>query len=97
MGKLLWEVGTSLCAQRSDAELTLGLKLQMYGSEQSMHRPSRHSSIDLWVELGRWEKAVERSAVYRLPLASLQEELCAVRARDELSWLHAFAGKGPLP
>jgi hypothetical protein len=97
MGRLLWEVGTRLCTQRSDAELTLGVKLQMYGSEQSLHGPSRDSSISLWVELGHWEKAVERSGVYRWPLASLQEEACEVRARDELAWLHAFAGKGPLP
>jgi hypothetical protein len=53
--------------------------------------------IGLWVELGQWEEAVKQSAYNRWPLASLQEESCEPRARDEHAWLRAFAGKGELP
>lgn len=97
MGRLLWEAGTRLREQRSRLELETGLKLQMYGSELTGHSPTRMDSIGLWVELGQWEEALKRAAWYRWPLASLQEESCEPRARDEHAWLKAFAGKGGLP
>lgn len=97
MGRLLWEVGARLREQRSRVELERGLLLQMYGSELTGHSPTRMESIDLWVELGRWEEALKRSGFKRWPLASLHEECCELRARDEHAWLQAFAGKGELP
>ncbi|PTL83245.1 hypothetical protein [Vitiosangium sp. GDMCC 1.1324] len=97
LGRLLWETGTRLREQRSRLELETGLKLQMYGSELTGHSPTRMDSIGLWVELGQWEEALKRAAWYRWPLASLQEESCEPRARDEHAWLKAFAGKGELP
>jgi hypothetical protein len=97
MGRLLWEVGARLREQRSRPELERGLLLQMYGSELTGHSPTRMESIDLWVELGRWEEALKRSGFKRWPLASLHEEAREPRARDEHAWLRAFAGKGELP
>lgn len=97
MGRLLWEVGTRLREQRSRLELERGLLLQVYGSELTGHSPTRMESIDLWVELGRWEEALKRSGFKRWPLASLHEECCELRARDEHTWLQAFAGRAGLP
>jgi|GEM_PF-1138315 len=97
LGRLLWEVGARLREQRSRLELETGLRLQMFGSELTGHSPTRMDSIALWVELGQWEEAVKQAAFYRWPLASLQEESCDPRARDEHAWLRAFAGKGELP
>jgi hypothetical protein len=97
MGRLLWEVGARLREQRSRLELERGLLLQVYGSELTGHSPTRMESIDLWVELGRWEEALKRSGFKRWPLASLHEESCEPRARDEHTWLKAFAGKAALP
>ena len=92
MGRLLWEVGARLRALHSHRALDLALRLQVFGSEQTGHSPTRLDSISLWVELGRWEKALEQAAFHRWPLASLQEESCEVRARDEHAWMKAFAG-----
>ncbi len=97
MGRLLWEVGARLREQRSRLELERGLLLQVYGSELTGHSPTRMESIDLWVELGRWEEALKRSGFKRWPLASLHEECCELRARDEHTWLQAFAGRSALP
>jgi hypothetical protein len=97
MGRLLWEVGTRLREQHSRVELETGLRLQMYGSELTQHMPTRMDSIGLWVELGQWEEALKRAAWNRWPLASLREEACEPRVRDEHAWLKAFAGKGELP
>ncbi|MCY1082606.1 hypothetical protein [Archangium lansingense] len=97
MGRLLWEVGARLREQRSRLELERGLLLQVYGSELTGHSPTRMESIDLWVELGRWEEALKRSGFKRWPLASLHEESRAPRLYDEHTWLKAFAGKNPLP
>ncbi|HYO71185.1 MAG TPA: hypothetical protein VEU33_34405 [Archangium sp.] len=97
MGQLLWEVGTRLREQQSRLELETGLRLQIYGSELTGHSPTRMESIDLWVELGRWEEALKRSGFKRWPLASLHEEACEPRARDEHAFLKAFAGKSGLP
>jgi hypothetical protein len=97
LGQLLWEVGARLREQRSRLELETGLRLQMFGSELTGHSDTRMDSITLWVELGQWEEAVKQSAYNRWPLASLQEESCEPRARDEHAWLRAFAGKGELP
>ncbi|WP_073565898.1 hypothetical protein [Archangium sp. Cb G35] len=97
MGRLLWEVGTRLREQHSRLELERGLLLQVYGSELTGHSPTRMESIDLWVDLGRWEEALKRSGFKRWPLASLHEESCEPRMRDEHTWLKAFAGKNELP
>ncbi|WP_375768595.1 hypothetical protein NR798_44105 [Archangium gephyra] len=97
LGRLLWEVGARLREQHSRLELERGLLLQVYGSELTGHSPTRMESIDLWVELGRWEEALKRSGFKRWPLASLHEEACGPRARDEHAWLQAFAGKAALP
>ncbi|WNG61746.1 hypothetical protein F0U59_48810 [Archangium gephyra] len=97
MGRLLWEVGTRLREQHSRLELERGLLLQVYGSELTGHSPTRMESIDLWVDLGRWEEALKRSGFKRWPLASLHEESCEPRMRDEHIWLKAFAGKNELP
>ncbi|QRK05988.1 hypothetical protein JQX13_38555 [Archangium violaceum] len=97
MGRLLWDVGARLLEQRSRLEWETGLRLQMFGSELTQHVPSREQCIALWVELGKWEEAVKQAAYYRWPLAPLVEESCAPRARDELVWMQAFAGKGALP
>ncbi|ATB39333.1 hypothetical protein CYFUS_004777 [Cystobacter fuscus] len=97
MGRLLWEVGACLREQRSRLELEMGLRLQMFGSELTGHSATREESIDLWVELGKWEEALKQAAFYRWPLAPLQEESCEPRARNEHVWMQAFAGKGKLP
>ncbi|HYO51228.1 hypothetical protein [Archangium sp.] len=97
MGRLLWEVGARLREQRSRMELERGLLTQIFGSELTGHSPTRMDSIGMWVELGRWEEALKQAAYYRWPLASLQEESCEPRARDEHVWLQAFAGKLTLP
>jgi hypothetical protein len=97
MGRLLWEVGARLREQRSDRELDMGLRLQMFGSELTQHVPSREACIAAWGELGRWEDALKQAAYYRWPLVSLQEESCEPRARNEHLWLRAFAGQGELP
>jgi hypothetical protein len=97
MGRLLWEVGTRLCGQRSDRELDMGLRLQMFGSELTQHVPTREDCIARWGELGRWEDAVKQAAYHRWPLASLQEESQEPRARNEHVWMQAFAGQGALP
>jgi hypothetical protein len=97
MGRLLWEVGARLREQHSRLELERALLLQVYGSELTGHSPTRMESIDLWVELGRWEEALKRSGFKRWPLASLHEESRAPRMRDEHTWLKAFAGKNALP
>ncbi|WP_257458370.1 hypothetical protein [Archangium lipolyticum] len=97
LGRLLWDVGARLREQRSDLELDMGLRLQMRGSELTGHTPSREQCIAAWLELGKWEEALKQAAYYRWPLASLQEESCAPRARDEQAWMQAFAGKGELP
>lgn len=49
------------------------------------------------MELGRWEDAVKQAALYRWPLAALQEDCCEPRARDELAWMKAFVGSNALP
>ncbi|MGZ3457086.1 MAG: hypothetical protein ACXU86_01135, partial [Archangium sp.] len=59
--------------------------------------PSRVECLGMWVELGRWEDAVKQAAYDRWPLASLQEEACEARARNEHVWMKAFAGKNELP
>ncbi|MFY0572090.1 hypothetical protein ACN28E_50810 [Archangium lansingense] len=97
MGRLLWEVGARLREQHSRLELERALLLQVYGSELTGHSPTRMESIDLWVELGRWEEALKRSGFKCWPLASLHEEACETRARDEHTWLQAFAGRAGLP
>ena len=97
LGKLLWEVGARLREQGSNLEMDLGLKLQMLGSALTGHSSTREQSIGAWMELGQWEDAVKQAAFYRWPLASLQEESCAPRARDERLWMKAFAGRGELP
>ncbi|PTL79551.1 hypothetical protein DAT35_32570 [Vitiosangium sp. GDMCC 1.1324] len=97
MGRLLWDMGTRLRQQPSDLELDMGLRLQMRGSELTEHVPSKETSIAAWMELGRWEDAVKMAAFKRWPLASLQEESCEPRARNELVWMQAFAGKNELP
>jgi len=97
MGRLLWEVGARLREQHSRLELERGLLLQVYGSELTGHGPTRMESIDLWVELGRWEEALKRSGFKCWPLASLHEECCETRIRDEHLWLQAFAGRNALP
>jgi hypothetical protein len=75
----------------------LGLRLQMAGSELSRYVPDKEESVDRWVELGFWKKAVARAGCYRWPLPSLQEEFYAARARGEDTWMQAFAGVGALP
>jgi hypothetical protein len=97
MGRLLWEVGARMREQRSRLELETGLRLQMFGSELTGHSDTRMDSISLWVELGQWEEAEKQAAYDRWPLASLHEESCEPRTRDEHAWLRAFAGKGELP
>jgi hypothetical protein len=97
LGRLLWDAGARLREQRSDLELDMGLRLQLNGSELTHHPPSMEQSIAAWMELGRWEDAVKQAALYRWPLASLQEECCEPRARDELVWMKAFAGGNALP
>jgi hypothetical protein len=97
MGKLLWEVGARLREQGSNLEMDMGLKLQVFGSELTGHGTTREQSIGAWMELGQWEDALKQCAFYRWPLASLQEESCAPRARDERVWMKAFAGRGELP
>lgn len=97
LGRLLWDAGARLREQRSDWELDMGLRLQINGSELTQHGPSRDQSIAAWMELGRWEDAVKQAALYRWPLASLQEECCEPRARDELVWMKAFADANALP
>ncbi len=97
MGRLVWEVGARLRAQRSRQELDVGLRLQVFGSELTGHSPTRMDCIAMWVELGRREKALERAAFYRWPLAPLQEESCELRARDEHVWMKAFEGRNELP
>ncbi|MFP2909478.1 hypothetical protein ACLESD_31430 [Pyxidicoccus sp. 3LFB2] len=97
MGRLLWEFGARIRKERSHLELDLGIRLQMAGSELSRYVPDKEESVDHWVELGFWEKAVERAGCYRWPLPSLQEEFYAARARNEEAWMTAFAGVGTLP
>jgi hypothetical protein len=97
MGRLLWEVGSRLFDQCSDREMDMGLRLQMFGSELTQHVPTRERCIALWVELGRWEDALKQAAYYRWPLASLQDESYAPRARNEQVWMKAFAGQEVLP
>jgi hypothetical protein len=97
LGQLLWEVGARLREQHSRLELDTGLRIQVYGSELTGHSPTRMDSIGLWMELGEWKEALNQTAYYRWPLASLQEESCQPRARDEHAWMRAFAGKGELP
>ena len=97
LGRLLWEAGARLRAQPSHAELDLGLRLQMFGSELTGHGPTREECIGAWVQLGRWEEALARAAYPRWPLAGLQEEACAPRAHHEPSWLRAFLPGGSLP
>jgi hypothetical protein len=97
LGKLLWEVGARLREQGSNLEMDMGLRLQVFGSELTGHGTTREQSIGAWMELGQWEDAVKQAAFYRWPLASLQEESCAPRARDERLWMKAFAGRGELP
>ncbi|MFP2928393.1 hypothetical protein ACLESO_25005 [Pyxidicoccus sp. 3LG] len=97
MGRLLWEYGVRIRKQRSHSEMDQGIRLQMAGSELSRYVPDKEESVDRWVELGIWEKAVGRAGCYRWPLPSLQEEFCAARARGEDTWMQAFAGVGALP
>jgi hypothetical protein len=97
LGQLLWEFGTRIRKERSHPELDLGIRLQMAGSELSRYVPDKEASVDRWVELGFWEKAVARAGCYRWPLPSLQEDFYAARARGEDTWMQAFAGVGALP
>lgn len=97
LGRLLWDTGARLRGQRSDRELDMGLRLQKNGAELMQHSQGWHQSLAAWVELGRWEDAVKQAALYRWPLASLQEECCEPRARDEPAWLKAFADANVLP
>jgi hypothetical protein len=97
LGRLLWDAGTRLREQRSDLELDMGLRLQKNGAELMQHPQGWEQSLAAWMELGRWEDAVKQAAVYRWPLASLQEECCEPRARDERVWMKAFAGGNALP
>ncbi|WP_157758180.1 hypothetical protein [Cystobacter fuscus] len=97
LGRLLWVAGARLREQHSCLEVEQGLRLQMLGSEWMEHPPSRDDCITVWVDVGRWQASLLQAAYYRWPLASLQEESCAPRARDELTWMRAFAGKIPLP
>lgn len=97
LGRLLYEVGTRLREQPSRLELEMGLRLQMFGSELMQHVPTREECIAAWVRLGHWEDAVKKAAYDRWPIAPLREESCEHRARNELTWMQAFAGKGELP
>jgi hypothetical protein len=97
LGRLLWDAGARLREQRSDLELDMGLRLQKNGSELMQHPQGWEQSLAAWMELGRWEDAVKQAALYRWPLASLQEECCEPRARDELVWMKAFSGANALP
>ncbi|MFL5358954.1 hypothetical protein [Archangium sp.] len=97
LGRLLWDAGARLREQRSDRELDMGLRLQKNGAELMQHPQGWEQSIAAWMELGRWEDAVKQAALYRWPLASLQEACCEPRARDELVWMKAFAGANALP
>ena len=97
LGRLLYEVGARLREQPSRLELEMGLRLQMFGSELTQHVPTREECIAAWVLLGNWEDAVKKAAYDRWPIAPLREESCEHRARNELAWMQAFAGKGELP
>jgi hypothetical protein len=97
LGRLLWVAGSRLREQHSCQEVERGLRLQMLGSEWMEHPPSRDDCITVWMDVGRWQESLLRAAYYRWPLASLQEESCEPRARDELTWMRAFADKLPLP
>ncbi|OJH35917.1 hypothetical protein BON30_35470 [Cystobacter ferrugineus] len=97
LGRLLWVAGARLREQHSCQEVEQGLRLQMLGSEWMEHSPSRDDCITVWVDVGRWQKSLLQAAYYRWPLASLQEESCEPRARDELTWMRTFAEKIPLP
>ncbi|MBZ4419491.1 hypothetical protein [Myxococcus sp. RHSTA-1-4] len=97
MGRLLWEFGVRIRKERSHPELDLGIRLQMAGSELSRYVPDKEESVDRWVELGFWERAVARAGCYRWPLPSLQEEFYTARARGEDTWMQSFAGVGALP
>ncbi|HYO68853.1 MAG TPA: hypothetical protein VEU33_22500, partial [Archangium sp.] len=97
LGRLLYEVGARLREQRSRLELEMGLRLQMFGSELTQHVPTREECIAAWIQLGNWEDAVKKAAYDRWPIGPLREESCEHRARNELAWMQAFAGKGELP
>ncbi|NMO15516.1 hypothetical protein HPC49_25600 [Pyxidicoccus fallax] len=97
LGRLLWEYGKRVSQERSHVELDLGIRLQRVGSELSRHVPDKEEVVDRWMELVSWEQAMARAGCYRWPLPSLQEDFYAARARDEDSWMKAFAGVGTLP
>ncbi|HEX5750752.1 MAG TPA: hypothetical protein VFZ09_31290 [Archangium sp.] len=97
LGRLLYQVGARLREQRSRLELEMGLRLQMFGSELMQHVPTREECIAAWIQLGNWEDAVKKAAYDRWPIGPLREESCEHRARNELAWMQAFAGRGQLP
>ena len=97
LGRLLWEVGARLRAQRSHAEFDQGVRLQLLGSKLTGHPPSWEEATARWIRLGYWEQALARAAVFRWPLARLQEDTCAPRAHQELVWMEAFAARSAPP
>lgn len=97
MGRMLWDIGARLREQRSRLEMSRGMRLQNFSAELTHHVPDMEKAVNRWVELGIWEEAVQKAACYRWPLPSLQDECYAARARDEATWMTAFAGVGELP
>ncbi|QSQ24031.1 hypothetical protein JY651_03365 [Pyxidicoccus parkwayensis] len=97
MGRMLWDIGARQREQHSLLEMSQGMRLQNFSSELTHHVPDMEKAVNRWVELGIWDEAVQKAACYRWPLPSLQEEAYAARARDEATWMTAFAGVGELP
>jgi hypothetical protein len=97
LGRMLWHIGQRMAESSSLQEHSVGTLLMELGAEHL------GQGCDLEQARKRDEAAREglraslEANLERWPLPSLQEDLEASRARDELAWLRAFTGHGDLP
>lgn len=97
LGRMLWQIGTTLARQRSGMEWREGLRLAIHGARSASHQQSFQQATEEFFQAQDWQEQLTRVALERWPLPSLLEELCGLKARDERALMQAFAGQGELP
>lgn len=97
LGRMLWRLGSRLSEQSSLLETTVGALLMASGATSMRHGHDQRAAFALQDEVHAAVMTSLRAALDRWPLHSLQQELLESRARSEVTWLRAFAGRASLP
>ena len=97
LGRMLWRMGSRLSEQSSLLETTVGALLMASGATSMRHGGDQRAAFAREDEVHAAVMTSLRAALDRWPLHSLQEELLQSRARSEVTWLRAFAGRASLP